>query len=357
MSSNPQGKLSHEKIVVGFPVKYRDMLLQLLETNQSTVDLGRTMVLELPNAERTSFFNIINNFVKDEIYSTYYFAKYINPRSIIELPKNHEESHFDYVHRYLNNRPKQYSYLEDKEIDILCHKSKPIKERIENPYQSFDIAEHFYPFQYPLTDSWLTRKIKEFKLLPIELNRFSFFNSPMINYKNTNDSEIYSFPESIVDKKLIDIYDKSYRISLNHTLEEILTVYCEPFHYLQQCLSKEGFIAFLYNSFEFEGNQTKLKFLNIGLNSGVTIGLFRHYLFSLYDMLDIEKPKIGFLQLVCFKYARKLLTEKLRGKVELIEQRAILDKHYINAAKNTVELIKIEREKFETKANIYPFKR
>mgnify|MGYP003127378545 CR=1 FL=1 len=74
-------------------------------------------------------------------------------------------------------------------------------------------------------------------------------------------------------------------------------------------------------------------------------------------MLDIEKPKIGFLQLVCFKYARKLLTEKLRGKVELIEQRAILDKHYINAAKNTVELIKIEREKFETKANIYPFKR
>ncbi len=357
MSIDSNRKLSHQKIVDGFPEKYRETLLELLETNGSTVDLVKLKVHELPISERSAFMSLIKNFVNDEVSETYYKAKYIFPRSVIELERNISESHSDYVHRYLHERPEIYSYLEDKEIDLLFHRSPSIKVQIEDPYSEFDITEHFYPFEFPLTDSWINRKEREFAMLPEILDNFSFSQTTLtsnhsFNFKNLED---YTFPQNLICNQLESLYSNSDRIKLDLSLEEFLSSHTETFHYIKQCLSPVSFNAFLFNSFDFKSNCTNLRFLNITLKNDVAVKLFRHYLFELYKDLDIEKPKVGFIQLINFRYARKTVIIRLKSTKKFEEQKSILEKHYQNIAKNTVSLITDEKGRAEKKANIYTF--
>ncbi|APU67741.1 hypothetical protein [Christiangramia flava] len=357
MSIDPTQKLSHQKIVDGFPEKYRHTLVELLETKESTVDLLKLRVLELPNSERNAFMSIIENFVRDEIFKTYYKAKYKNPRSIINLKRNRSESHFDYVYRYLHEKPEIYSYLEDKEIDLLSYRSPAITEQIEDPYREFDIAEHFYPFEFPLTDSWINRKQNEFAVLPEILNNFSFSKTSLslTHSLDPDNLEKYSFPKTLINRQLESVYSNSDRINIDQSLEDFLSSHTETFHYIQQCLSPDSFNALLFNSFNFKNNDTNLRFLNISLKSGVTLKLFRHYLFKLYEDLDIEKPKIGFIQFINFHYARKTLSKTLNVNKSLEDQKSILETHYNNTAKNTVSLITAELKKAQKKANIFDF--
>lgn len=153
MKTTPNQKLSYERIVDGFPQKYRNELVMLLETTDSTEDFLRLKVLELPNSDRLGFINYLQDFIKDEVYRIYYSAKYVIPRAHIKISRNTNESQLEFVHRYISQRPKKYSYLEDKELDLLCCKSESIKQQIENPYTVIDISEHFYPLEHPQIDS------------------------------------------------------------------------------------------------------------------------------------------------------------------------------------------------------------
>ncbi|WP_155827663.1 hypothetical protein [Gillisia sp. JM1] len=322
----------------------------LLETTDSTEDFLRLKVLELPNSDRLGFINYLQDFIKDEVYRIYYSAKYVIPRAHIKISRNTNESQLEFVHRYISQRPKKYSYLEDKELDLLCCKSESIKQQIENPYTVIDISEHFYPLEHPQIDSWILLKIEDFRRIPQILNNFSFVSSH--NFLVEETSLNYQFPEYLVDNEFKHNFEISDRIQLDQSFDEILKIHRRPFHFIKQFLNPKDFTAFIYNTFNFKGNQTELQFLNIPLRNKVTISLLRNYLFDLYVDLGFEKPKIGLIQLINFNYARKDLSNKLKNN---IDQSKVFRTHYLNISKNKVSLIPKELEKFEKRASIFPF--
>ncbi len=230
----------------------------------------------LPKTKQKTFVREVYEWISTVKFVRYYDRKYIRPRK-------KENPIFNFG---------QLDFLRAEQEDYLFLKGVRDREGLK----------------YPATEIWIKRKTEEIK---------NFFEELELLYSSIQEKEslcgskkevdyrvhnLYQFPNNLTDPNynLIEI-DSSFRICLTISLDKFENLFDPSLSKLKAVLSIEDYTAFLYNSFQFESNNTKPVALQLKRPSHITSLKFNAIIHSLYVGLKTHyKIKKIAVAKICF---------------------------------------------------------
>ena len=167
--------------------------------------------------------------------------------------------------------------------------------------------------KYPATEFWIDRKSWEIDQLSEEV--MSLYNSSTQTQNellNTDDDiiddTVYQFPNEHIDKEFNHVAIDSFRIDGNISLENLKGNLGSALTNLQDVLDEASFLAFLYNSFQFNENPTECVYLRLKPPGDITTKRFYTLIYQLYTRYDkefgVRKPKFAKIMFMNFHHHR-----------------------------------------------------